>query len=54
VTALYAIYTNVDIRPDRAALLAALTHSAHEQCASRVTRNIVTTLCAGRRIQRPI
>jgi SAM-dependent methyltransferase len=49
VTALYATYSNLSIRPDRAALLAELKRIAREQFAGRVSRNIVTSLYAARR-----
>ncbi|MBV8456975.1 MAG: class I SAM-dependent methyltransferase [Acetobacteraceae bacterium] len=49
VTALYATYSNLRIRPDRTALLAELKRIAREQFAGRVTRNMVTSLYIARR-----
>jgi SAM-dependent methyltransferase len=49
ISALYATYSNINIRPDRAALLVALKRIAREQFAGRVTRNIVTSLYTARR-----
>ena len=54
IAALYATYSNISIRPDRAALLAALKRIAREEFAGRVTRNMVTSLYIVRRAQRPV
>ncbi len=49
IVALYATYSNINIRPDRAALLAELGRIARERFAGRVTRNMVTSLYTARR-----
>ena len=50
--ALYATYSNVNIRPDREAVLADLRRIACDHFEGRVTRNMVTSLYIARR--RPI
>jgi len=47
--ALYATYSNVNIRPDREALLAQLRRIAQNEFHGRVTRNMVTSLYIARR-----
>jgi SAM-dependent methyltransferase len=54
IVALYATYSNVNIRPDRSAVLAELKRIAREEFAGRITRNIVTSLYIARRAQRPV
>lgn len=48
--ALYATYSNVNIRPDREAVLAELGRIARTEFNNAVTRNIVTSLYIARRI----
>jgi SAM-dependent methyltransferase len=47
--ALYATYSNINIRPDRETVLAELRRLAREEFHSRVTRNMVTSLYVARR-----
>lgn len=47
--ALYATYSNINIRPDRAAVLAELHRIARDEFQGRVTRNMVTSLYIARR-----
>jgi SAM-dependent methyltransferase len=47
--ALYATYSNVNIRPDREAVLAELGRIAGDEFGGRVTRNMVTSLYIARR-----
>jgi SAM-dependent methyltransferase len=47
--ALYATYSNINIRPDREAVLAELRRIAREEFQGRVTRNMVTSLYVARR-----
>jgi SAM-dependent methyltransferase len=47
--ALYATYSNINIRPDREAVLAELGRIARHKFHGRVTRNMVTTLYVARR-----
>jgi len=47
---LYATYSNINIRPDRAAVLAELGRIARDDFQGRVTRNMVTSLYMARRI----
>jgi SAM-dependent methyltransferase len=47
--ALYATYSNVNIRPDREAVLKELGRVARDEFHGRVTRNMVTSLYIGRR-----
>jgi len=47
--ALYATYSNINIRSDREAVLAELGHIARTKFNNRVTRNIVTSLYIARR-----
>jgi len=47
--ALYATYSNVNIRPDREAVLAELGGGARDEFHGRVTRNMVTSLYVARR-----
>jgi SAM-dependent methyltransferase len=47
--ALYATYSNINIRPDREAVLAELRHLACDMFHGRVTRNMVTSLYVARR-----
>ncbi|HTX37853.1 MAG TPA: class I SAM-dependent methyltransferase [Bryobacteraceae bacterium] len=47
--ALYATYSNINIRPDREAVLAELGRVARDQFHGRVTRNMVTSLYIARR-----
>jgi SAM-dependent methyltransferase len=49
VAALYATYSNINIRPDREAVLAELRRIAREEFQDRVTRNMVTSLYVERR-----
>lgn len=46
---LYATYSNVNIRPDRAAVLMELGRIAREEFQGRVTRNMITSLYIARR-----
>ncbi len=48
---LYATYSNVNIRPDREAILAELRRIARDEFQGRVTRNMVTSLYVARRRQ---
>lgn len=47
--ALYATYSNINIRPDREAVLAELGRIARDEFHGRVTRNMVTSLYVARR-----
>jgi SAM-dependent methyltransferase len=47
--ALYATYSNIDIRPDREAVLAELRRIAREEFHGRVIRNMITSLYVARR-----
>jgi SAM-dependent methyltransferase len=47
--ALYGTYSNVNIRPDRAALLAEIGRIAHDEFGGRVIRNMTTSLYTARR-----
>ncbi len=47
--ALYATYSNINIRPDRETVLAELRRLARDEFHSRVTRNMVTSLYVARR-----
>jgi trans-aconitate methyltransferase len=47
--ALYATYSNINIRPDREAVLAELGRIARDQFHGRVTRNMITSLYTARR-----
>jgi len=47
--ALYATYSNINIRPDREAVLAELRRIARDDFQGRVTRNMVTSLYIARR-----
>ncbi|HEV2416972.1 MAG TPA: class I SAM-dependent methyltransferase [Terriglobia bacterium] len=47
--ALYATYSNINIRPDREAVLAELGRVARDEFHGRVTRNMVTSLYVARR-----
>lgn len=47
--ALYATYSNINIRPDREAVLAELGRIARDKFHGRVTRNMVTSLFIARR-----
>jgi hypothetical protein len=47
--ALYATYSNINIRPDREQVLAELGRIARDQFHGRVTRNMVTSLYLARR-----
>ena len=47
--ALYATYSNINIRPDREAILAKLHRVARDEFHGRVTRNMVTSLYVARR-----
>ena len=47
--ALYATYSNINIRPDREAVLAELYRIARDEFHGRVTRNMVTSLYIARR-----
>jgi len=47
--ALYATYSNVNIRPDREAVLTELRRLARDEFHGRVTRNMVTSLYVARR-----
>jgi SAM-dependent methyltransferase len=47
--ALYGTYSNVNIRPDRAALLAEIARIAREEFGGRVIRNMTTSLYIARR-----
>ena len=49
LVALYATYSNVEARADRAELLAALARIARDQFGGRVTRNMITVLYLARR-----
>jgi hypothetical protein len=48
--ALYATYSNINIRADRAAVLAELGRIARDEFEGRVTRNITTSLYTARRL----
>lgn len=50
VVNLYATYSNINIRPDREAILAELGHIAQDQFQGLVTRNMITSLYMARRI----
>jgi len=47
--ALYATYSNINIRPDREAVLAELRRIARDEFQGRVTRNMVTSLYVAQR-----
>jgi SAM-dependent methyltransferase len=47
--ALYATYSNINIRPDREAVLAELGRVARDEFYGRVTRNMITSLYIARR-----
>jgi hypothetical protein len=47
--ALYGTYSNINIRPDRAALLAEIGRIARDEFGDRVIRNMTTSLYIGRR-----
>jgi hypothetical protein len=47
--ALYATYSNINVRPDREAVLAELGRIARDDFHGRVTRNMVTSLYTARR-----
>lgn len=47
--ALYATYSNINVRPDREAVLSELTRVARDQFKGRVTRNMITSLYVARR-----
>ena len=49
IVALYATYSDINIRPDREAILNELGRIAREEFHGRVTRNMVTTLYVARR-----
>lgn len=49
VVALYATYSNVNVRPDRAAVLAELERIARDEFHGSVTRNMITRLYIARR-----
>jgi len=46
--ALYATYSNINIRPDKDAVLAELGRIARTEFGGRVTRNIVTSIYIAR------
>ena len=46
---LYATYSNINIRPDREAILMELGRKAREEFQGRVTRNMITSLYIARR-----
>ena len=48
--ALYGTYSNINVRPDRDAVLAELGRIAREQFDGRVTRNMITSLYIARRV----
>jgi len=50
VVNLYATYSNINIRPDREAILAELRCIARDKFQGRVTRNMTTSLYKARRI----
>jgi SAM-dependent methyltransferase len=47
--ALYANYSNINIRPDREAVFTELRRLARDEFPGRVTRNVVTSLCVAPR-----
>jgi hypothetical protein len=47
--ALYATYSNINIRPDREAVLTELGRVARDEFHGRVTRNMITSLYVARR-----
>ncbi|MFN0172544.1 MAG: methyltransferase domain-containing protein [Bryobacteraceae bacterium] len=47
--ALYATYSNIDVRPDREAVLAEVRRIARDEFHGRVIRNMVTSLYVARR-----
>jgi hypothetical protein len=49
VAALYGTYSNINVRPDREAVLAELRRIAGDEFAGRVTRNMITSLYVARR-----
>ena len=51
--ALYATYSNVNIRPDREAVLTEVHRVARDEFHGRVTRNMVTSLYVARRRSSP-
>ena len=48
--ALYATYSNINIRPDREFVLTELCRIARDEFDGRVTRNMVTSLYVARRV----
>jgi SAM-dependent methyltransferase len=50
VVKLYATYSNINIRPDREAILAELGRIARDKFQGLVTRNMITSLYVARRI----
>jgi hypothetical protein len=50
VVSLYATFSNINIRPDREAILAELRRIAGEKFQGRVIRNMTTSLYIARRI----
>jgi hypothetical protein len=50
VVNLYATFSNINIRPDREAILAELGRIARDNFQGRVTRNMVTSLYMARRM----
>ena len=49
VAALYATFSNVELRPDRQAVLAELRRIARDAFGGRVVRHMTTSLCLARR-----
>ena len=47
--ALYTTFSNINIRPDREAILAELGRIAHDEFHGSVTRNMTTSLYTARR-----
>jgi hypothetical protein len=52
--ALYGTYSNVNVRPDRAVLLAEIGRIARDEFSGRVTRNMTTSLYIARRLYRSL
>jgi SAM-dependent methyltransferase len=50
VVNLYATYSNINIRPDREAILAELCRIARDKFQGRVTRNMISSLYMARRV----
>jgi len=50
VVNLYATYSNINIRPDREAILTELRRIARDKFQGRATRNMTTSLYIARRI----